>query len=193
MKSWVRRCHTCSISLFDNKLLMLAWLFLPRDAVLARYMLAPAVYPSVLLSQAGIVLILNGSIWFSVHRLHSAYPALLPHAVNCARFCFCAVCDYFAGVWNIFETVERICAKFTGKTCMVTRSDGLNVKVEGQRSRCPGTKLAFSALSVACVRFEFRKTSLVSYFKEDLGISRKKVTYLWNLIPESEFSRFFCF
>jgi len=35
----------------------------------------------------------------------------------------------------------------------------LNVKVKGQRSRSPGTKTAFFALSAACVRFLFGKTS----------------------------------
>ena len=33
---------------------------------------------------------------------------------------------------------------------------------QGQRSRPPGTKTAFSALSAACVRFMFGKTSLAS-------------------------------
>jgi len=36
----------------------------------------------------------------------------------------------------------------------------LHVKVKGQRSRSPETKRHFSALSVACVRFTFGKTSL---------------------------------
>ena len=36
----------------------------------------------------------------------------------------------------------------------------LDVKVKGQRSRSPETKRHFSALSVACVRFTFGKTSL---------------------------------
>ena len=32
----------------------------------------------------------------------------------------------------------------------------------GQRSRLPGTQMAFLALSAACERFMFRKTSLAS-------------------------------
>ena len=43
-------------------------------------------------------------------------------------------------------TAELICAKFKGKTCLVSRSDEL----EGQRSRSPATKKRHLA---ACVRF----------------------------------------
>ena len=51
-------------------------------------------------------------------------------------FCLC-----FVWVSNISGMAERICAKFTGKTCLVPRSESLNVKVKGQRSRSPGTKM----------------------------------------------------
>jgi len=38
-------------------------------------------------------------------------------------------------------TAERICSKFTGKTCLVLRSDEFeNFECQGQRSRLPGTK-----------------------------------------------------
>ena len=66
----------------------------------------------------------------------------LPHSVNCVRFCFGDVCDFiFCSVRNISGTAERICAKFTGKMCLVPRSD----KFEGQdqRPRSPRTKTAF--------------------------------------------------
>jgi len=61
----------------------------------------------------------------------------LPHAVNCGRFCFDAfsLC-FFVCVWNISETAERICAKFTRNTCSVPRSD--KCEGQGQRSRSPG-------------------------------------------------------
>ena len=69
---------------------------------------------------------------------------LLPLAVNCVRFCFWRhVCDFFVRVWNISGTAERICAKFTRKTCFVPRSD--EFEGQGQRSRTPRTKTVFSA------------------------------------------------
>jgi len=49
---------------------------------------------------------------------------------------FGAVC-----VWNISGTVERICAKFTRKTCLIPRSD--EFEGQGQTSRSPETKTAF--------------------------------------------------
>ena len=69
----------------------------------------------------------------------------------------CSVCAS-----NISGTAERICAKFTRKTCLVPRSYDFKVTVKGQMSRSPGTKRHFSALSAACVRFVFGKTSLAS-------------------------------
>jgi len=79
----------------------------------------------------------------------------LPHAVNCGRFCFWrrqfvfCVCVCVC-VWNISETAERICTKFTRKTCHLDEFKG-----QGQRSKV--TKTAFSALFLACVRFIFGK------------------------------------
>ena len=62
----------------------------------------------------------------------------LPHAVNCGRFCFWRRQSvFFVCVWNISETAERICAKFTWKTCLVPRSD--EFEGQDQRSRSPGT------------------------------------------------------
>ena len=68
----------------------------------------------------------------------------LPHAVNCVRFCFSAVCDYFLFFFHfvcesyISGTAERSCTKFTGKTCLVPRLD--EFECQGQRSRSQGQK-----------------------------------------------------
>ena len=63
--------------------------------------------------------------------------------MNCGRFCFWRY-DFFVCVWNISGTAERICAKFTRKTCLVPRSEGSGkVEGQGQRSRSPGTKTTF--------------------------------------------------
>ena len=51
-------------------------------------------------------------------------------------------------VWNISETAERICTKFTRKT-HVWRLAGMSLNANCQRSRSPGTKRHFSALSAA--------------------------------------------
>jgi len=40
------------------------------------------------------------------------------------------------------RTAERICAKFTWKTCLVLRWDDFNVKVKSERSKSPRTKNA---------------------------------------------------
>jgi len=61
----------------------------------------------------------------------------------------------------ISGTAERICAKigkFTKKTGLVPRSD--EFEDQGQQ----GQKGHFSALSAACARFVFGKTSLASSF-----------------------------
>jgi len=50
----------------------------------------------------------------------------------------------------------------TGKTCLVTRSD--KFECQGQRSRLPGSKTAFLALSAASVWFMFGKTSVTSSY-----------------------------
>jgi len=48
-----------------------------------------------------------------------------------------SVCGFFVCVWNISETAEQTCAKFTRKTCLVLRSDKFELwrsrsKVKGQ-------------------------------------------------------------
>ena len=64
------------------------------------------------------------------------------------RFCFSAVCNFlfflFVCASNISRTAERICAKFTGKTCLVPRSE--EFKCQSQRSKIKVTrnKNAFS-------------------------------------------------
>jgi len=70
---------------------------------------------------------------------------------------------FFVCVWNISGTAKQICATFTGKTHFVHRSDEfecqrerLKVKVTRDKNR------HFSALSAACVRLVFGKTSLAS-------------------------------
>jgi len=88
-----------------------------------------------------------------------SFDLLLPHAVNCERFCFWHLLSVvFCLYMKCLGNAERICAKFTQKTCLVHRSD----ESEGQWSRSPGTETAFSALSVVCVQFMFGKTSLAS-------------------------------
>ena len=63
-----------------------------------------------------------------------------------------SVCGVFFRVRNISGTAERICAKFTRKTCLVPRWD--EFEGQGQRSRSQRTKKRhFSAISVACVWF----------------------------------------
>jgi len=49
-----------------------------------------------------------------------------------------SVCGVFACVWNISGTAERICAKFTRKTCLVLRSD--EFRGQGQRSKVKVTR-----------------------------------------------------
>jgi len=70
---------------------------------------------------------------------------------------------FFACAWNISETAEGICAKFTGKTCLVPRLD--DFEDQGQKSKVKvtmGKKLHFLAFLPAYVRFMFGKTSLSS-------------------------------
>ena len=63
--------------------------------------------------------------------------------VNCVRFFFSVVCDFFLHSFfvcesNISGTAERICAKFTRKTCLVPRSD--EFECQGQRSNTKVTR-----------------------------------------------------
>jgi len=68
----------------------------------------------------------------------------------------------FVCLWNISGTAERICAKFTWKTCLVRRSE--EFEGQGQRSKVKITrnKNGISALSAAGVVFTFGKSSLAS-------------------------------
>ena len=81
--------------------------------------------------------------------------------MNCRNVCFFgAVSLYFLFVY------ERICAKFTKKTCLVPRSG--EFEGQGQRSKVKVTRDKngiFSAISAACVQFMFGKTSLASSSK----------------------------
>ena len=67
---------------------------------------------------------------------------LLPHASK-VLFLAPSVTFIFLCVSNVSWTNERICAKFTLKTCLVPRSD--EFECQGQRSRSPGTKDALSS------------------------------------------------
>jgi len=98
-------------------------------------------------------------------RIFFANRVLLPHAVNCGRFCFWrrpSMVVFFRLCMKYSETAELICAKFTRKTCLAPRSDEL--EGQGHRSRSSWTKRHFSALSTACVRFMFAKTFVASSF-----------------------------
>ena len=71
----------------------------------------------------------------------------LPHAVNCVRFCFWRCLWLFACVWNILGTAERICAKLTGKTCLVPRwveFEEPDVGRKSQTFRIPRVYLLFA-------------------------------------------------
>ena len=57
----------------------------------------------------------------------------------CLWHCLCDVC--FVRVWNISESVERICTKFTRKRVWSLARTSLNVKVKGQGHQ--GQKTAF--------------------------------------------------
>ena len=67
------------------------------------------------------------------------------------------------------EPLNRTCAKFTGKRIWSLARTNLKVKVKGQGHR--GQKRHFSALSAACVRFMFGKTSLASSYKNYSTVS----------------------
>ena len=76
--------------------------------------------------------------------------------------CVCLCMKYPENRWTDLRQIRT-------KTCLVPRSTSLKVKDKGQRSRSPGTKTAVSA---ACERFMFGKTSLASscfsFFSRDV-------------------------
>jgi len=75
---------------------------------------------------------------FICNRFCSERLWILPHAVNCVRFCFWRCLLLFVWVWNISGTAERICAKFTEKTWFIHRSD--EFEWQGQRSKVKVTR-----------------------------------------------------
>jgi len=66
-------------------------------------------------------------------------PWLLINVVTTCKWdsVYSAVCGFFVCYSNILGTAECFCTKFTGKTCLVPRSD--KFECQGQRSRSPGT------------------------------------------------------
>jgi len=54
------------------------------------------------------------------------------------------------------EPLNGFAPNSQGRRVLSIARKSVNVKVKGQRSRSPGTKMAFSSLSAACVRFMFR-------------------------------------
>ena len=88
----------------------------------------------------------------------------LPHTVNSAEGSFFgAVSLFFLFVCEISrEPLNGFAPNSHGRRVWSLARMSLKVKVKGQRSRSPWTKTAFSALSAACVRFVFGKTSLAS-------------------------------
>ena len=92
----------------------------------------------------------------ALQHIYVSQLSLSPHTANCGRFCLWHCLWLFLCVWNISGTAERICAKFTRKTCLVPRSD--ECKGQGHQRQ----RTAFLALSAACVQFMFGKTSLAS-------------------------------
>jgi len=75
-------------------------------------------------------------VWFLVFTACSKLRKVLFLALS-ITFSFI---QFFVCESNIYGTAEWICAKFTGKTCLVPRLEYLNVKVTDHRLRLPGTK-----------------------------------------------------
>ena len=57
----------------------------------------------------------------------------LPHASKVVFALSVTILSFFVCASNISGTAERVCAKFTGKTCLDTRSD--EFECQGQRSK----------------------------------------------------------
>jgi len=71
--------------------------------------------------------------------MHQSFTGHFFHYRTQVRFFFAlSVISFFTCYSNISGKAERICAKFTGKTCLVPRSD--EFEFQGQRSRSPATK-----------------------------------------------------
>jgi len=158
------------------------------------------------------------SRWALAHILvstifhHNIVRFIRPTARKCG-FVFSTVCDFFVCFFvchsNISGTAQRICAKFTGETCLVPRSDILKFKVKGQghqgqkhavhtdhtrqrrnrtrslqmTSRSSGRHHSVAAgevISAACVLSMFGKTSLA------LVIRPHFISFLCSLLLQTE-------
>jgi len=91
----------------------------------------------------------------------------LPHAVNCVKFCFSDVCNFFVCLW-ISGTAERICAKLTGKTCLVPRLDA--IECQDQRSKVKIIRDKFPP-HWKCI--EMRSLKITSCSKRDHSIATR--------------------
>jgi len=76
---------------------------------------------------------------------------------------FGALCDLFVCVWNISGTAEWIVPNSQERRVWSLARTSLSVKVKGQGHQ--GRKWHFPALSAACLRFVFVKSSFASSFK----------------------------
>ena len=80
--------------------------------------------------------------------------SLLPHARKVLFLALSVTFSFFVCASNISGTAERICTKFTGKTCLLPRSD--EFECQGQRSKVKVTRdktgktAASSPLTVHC-------------------------------------------
>ena len=96
---------------------------------------------------------------------------LLPHTVNCGRFCFWRRQSVFLFVYEISREPQNGFApnSHRRRACSLIQTS-LKVKIKGQRSKVKVTreKAVFSVLSAAWVRFMFGKTFLASSFFSDL-------------------------
>jgi len=108
---------------------------------------------------------------------------VLPHAVNCGRFCFwrrqsVVFCLCIAGPLNGFAPNSH------GRRVWSVDRTSLKVKVKGRGHQ--GQKRHFSALSTACVRFMFGKTSLASMVSTFLCfLANVNVRYMLSPVPLS--------
>jgi len=66
-----------------------------------------------------------------------------------------SVCGFLVCVWNISGTAEWICAEFTQKTCLVSRSEEFEGQGQKSKDKAIRDKKGILALSAACVQFMF--------------------------------------
>jgi len=91
----------------------------------------------------------------------------LPHAVNCVRFYFWR-CDFLFVYEISWELLNGFAPNSRGRCGWSLAQTSLNVKVKGQGNR--DNRRHFSALSEACLRFAFGKTSSVCSFLNALTV-----------------------